>query len=68
MRKMVFCSLSQNDVGGDKVLQKKWTTFLKAQLACTEPGQFPYTVIQHVFAVPQPEGGAVFYGIFASQW
>ncbi|KAJ7307559.1 hypothetical protein JRQ81_009585 [Phrynocephalus forsythii] len=58
----------KNDVGGDKVLQKKWTTFLKAQLACTEPGQFPYTVIQHVFAVPEPEGGAVFYGVFASQW
>ncbi|XP_061461903.1 semaphorin-4A-like [Rhineura floridana] len=58
----------KNDVGGDKVLQKKWTTFLKAQLSCTQPGQFPYTVIQHVFALPQPGGGAVFYGVFASQW
>uniref|UniRef100_A0A6J0VJJ5 Semaphorin-4A n=1 Tax=Pogona vitticeps TaxID=103695 RepID=A0A6J0VJJ5_9SAUR len=58
----------KNDVGGDKVLQKKWTTFLKTQLSCAEPGQFPYTVIQHVFALPQPDGGAVFYGVFSSQW
>ncbi|XP_053134435.1 semaphorin-4A [Hemicordylus capensis] len=58
----------KNDVGGDKVLQKKWTTFLKAQLSCTQPGQFPHTVIQHVFALPQQEEGAVFYGVFTSQW
>uniref|UniRef100_A0A8D2JA56 Sema domain-containing protein n=1 Tax=Varanus komodoensis TaxID=61221 RepID=A0A8D2JA56_VARKO len=28
----------KNDVGGDKVLQRKWTTFLKAQLSCTQQG------------------------------
>ncbi|XP_063002302.1 semaphorin-4A-like [Elgaria multicarinata webbii] len=58
----------KNDVGGDKVLQRKWTTFLKAQLSCIQPGLFPHAVIQHAFAVPQPGGGAVFYGVFASQW
>nr|XP_028565608.1 semaphorin-4A [Podarcis muralis]XP_028565609.1 semaphorin-4A [Podarcis muralis]XP_028565610.1 semaphorin-4A [Podarcis muralis]XP_028565611.1 semaphorin-4A [Podarcis muralis]XP_028565612.1 semaphorin-4A [Podarcis muralis]XP_028565613.1 semaphorin-4A [Podarcis muralis]XP_028565615.1 semaphorin-4A [Podarcis muralis]XP_028565616.1 semaphorin-4A [Podarcis muralis]XP_028565617.1 semaphorin-4A [Podarcis muralis]XP_028565618.1 semaphorin-4A [Podarcis muralis] len=58
----------KNDVGGDKVLQRKWTTFLKAQLSCTQQGQFPYTVIQHMFALPQPGGGADFYGVFGSQW
>ncbi|XP_063173296.1 semaphorin-4A [Candoia aspera] len=58
----------KNDVGGDKVLQKKWTTFLKAQLSCSQQGQFPHTVVQHVFAVPQPSGGTLFYGVFASQW
>ncbi|XP_025032935.1 semaphorin-4A, partial [Python bivittatus] len=58
----------KNDVGGDKVLQKKWTTFLKAQLSCTQQGRFPHTVIQHVFALPQPSGGTLFYGVFASQW
>ncbi|KAJ6652069.1 hypothetical protein lerEdw1_014699 [Lerista edwardsae] len=59
----------KNDVGGDKVLQKKWTTFLKARLSCSQPGQFPHTVVQHVFALPQAGGGdTVFYGVFASQW
>ncbi|XP_026582225.1 semaphorin-4A-like, partial [Pseudonaja textilis] len=57
-----------NDVGGDKVLQKKWTTFLKAQLSCSQAGLFPHTVLQHVFALPQPGGGSLFYGVFASQW
>lgn len=59
----------KNDVGGDKVLQKKWTTFLKARLSCSQQGQFPHTVVQHVFALPQAEGGdTIFYGVFASQW
>uniref|UniRef100_A0A8D0DVM9 Semaphorin 4A n=2 Tax=Salvator merianae TaxID=96440 RepID=A0A8D0DVM9_SALMN len=58
----------KNDVGGDRVLQKKWTTFLKAHLSCAEQGRFPYTVIRHVFALPQPQQETVFYGVFASQW
>ncbi|XP_060109854.1 semaphorin-4A [Heteronotia binoei] len=58
----------KNDIGGDKVLQKKWTTFLKAQLSCSHKGEFPYNVIQHIVAVPQQGGSTVFYGIFASQW
>lgn len=58
----------KNDVGGEKVLQKKWTTFLKAQLTCFQPGHFPFNVIHHSFVLPQPGGGAVFYGVFTSQW
>ncbi|XP_007064645.2 semaphorin-4A isoform X2 [Chelonia mydas] len=58
----------KNDVGGEKVLQKKWTTFLKAQLMCFQPGHFPFNVIHHSFVLPQPGGGAVFYGVFTSQW
>uniref|UniRef100_A0A8C0IZD4 Semaphorin 4A n=1 Tax=Chelonoidis abingdonii TaxID=106734 RepID=A0A8C0IZD4_CHEAB len=58
----------KNDVGGEKVLQKKWTTFLKAQLTCFQPGHFPFNVIHHSFVLPQPGVGAVFYGVFASQW
>lgn len=57
----------KSDVGGDKVLQKKWTTFLKAQLLCSQPGHFPFNVIHHAFALPQP-GGADFYAVFTSQW
>ncbi|NXY92108.1 SEM4A protein, partial [Alcedo cyanopectus] len=55
-----------SDVGGDKVLQKKWTTFLKAQLVCSQPGRFPFNVIQHAFALPH-RGTADFYAVFTSQ-
>uniref|UniRef100_A0A493THX1 Semaphorin 4A n=1 Tax=Anas platyrhynchos platyrhynchos TaxID=8840 RepID=A0A493THX1_ANAPP len=46
----------KSDVGGDKVLQKKWTTFLKAQLVCSQPGRFPFNVIHHAFALPRRDG------------
>ncbi|XP_066424323.1 semaphorin-4A [Molothrus aeneus] len=62
----------KSDVGGDKVLQKKWTTFLKAQLECSEPGHFPFNVIHHAFALPcndsDGDGCADFYAVFTSQW
>ncbi|KFO96696.1 Semaphorin-4A, partial [Calypte anna] len=59
----------KSDIGGDKVLQKKWTTFLKAQLLCSQPGHFPFNVIHHAFALPRPGGvGADFYAVFTSQW
>ncbi|KAM6228938.1 semaphorin-4A isoform 1-T1 [Spheniscus humboldti] len=58
----------KSDVGGDKVLQKKWTTFLKAQLVCSQPGHFPFNVIHHAFALPRRNGGADFYAVFTSQW
>uniref|UniRef100_A0A8C0BFS7 Semaphorin 4A n=1 Tax=Buteo japonicus TaxID=224669 RepID=A0A8C0BFS7_9AVES len=58
----------KSDVGGDKVLQKKWTTFLKAQLVCSQPGHFPFNVIHHAFALPRRDGGADFYAVFTSQW
>ncbi|XP_069734829.1 semaphorin-4A isoform X1 [Phaenicophaeus curvirostris] len=58
----------KSDVGGDKVLQKKWTTFLKAQLVCSQPGRFPFNVIHHAFALPRRGGGADFYAVFTSQW
>lgn len=51
------------------MLQKKWTTFLKAQISCSQQGLFPHTVVQDVFALPQAQGGGtIFYGVFASQW
>ncbi|XP_064588663.1 semaphorin-4A isoform X1 [Zonotrichia leucophrys gambelii] len=58
----------KSDVGGDKVLQKKWTTFLKAQLECSESGHFPFNVIHHAFALPRHDGRTVFYAVFTSQW
>ncbi|XP_071970627.1 semaphorin-4A isoform X2 [Engystomops pustulosus] len=59
----------KDDVGGDKVLQKKWTTFLKSQLVCQHQDNFPFNVIRHVALLnPDHPKEAVFYGVFSSQW
>lgn len=62
----------QGDIGGERVLQKKWTTFLKAQLLCSLPDDgFPFNIIQDMFVLtPGPEDwkNTVFYGVFTSQW
>ncbi|KAM7029096.1 semaphorin-4A [Acridotheres tristis] len=58
----------KSDVGGDKLLQKKWTTFLKAQLVCSQAGHFPFNVIHHAFALLRHDGRADFYAVFTSQW
>ncbi|XP_061577869.1 sema domain, immunoglobulin domain (Ig), transmembrane domain (TM) and short cytoplasmic domain, (semaphorin) 4Ba isoform X2 [Cololabis saira] len=62
----------KGDIGGERVLQKKWTTFLKAQLLCSLPDDgFPFNIIQDMFVLtPSPEewNDTVFYGVFTSQW
>lgn len=59
----------KNDVGGEKLLQKKWTTFLKAQLLCTQAGQLPFNVIRHaVLLAPNSSAEPYVYAIFTSQW
>ncbi|XP_066464876.1 semaphorin-4A [Eleutherodactylus coqui] len=59
----------KDDVGGDKVLQKKWTTFLKAQLVCNHMDNFPFNVIRHVALLdPGDPQNTVFFGVFRSQW
>lgn len=40
-----FCSLPQNDVGGQRVLVNKWSTFIKARLVCSVPG--PHGIDTH---------------------
>ncbi|XP_064416251.1 semaphorin-4A [Latimeria chalumnae] len=59
-----------NDVGGKRVLQKRWTTYVKAQLSCSVPGQLPFSDIQDSFSLVNPENreDTIFYGIFNSQW
>ncbi|XP_072322000.1 sema domain, immunoglobulin domain (Ig), transmembrane domain (TM) and short cytoplasmic domain, (semaphorin) 4Ba [Eucyclogobius newberryi] len=62
----------KGDKGGERVLQKKWTTFLKAQLLCSLPDDgFPFNIIQDMFVL-KPSGDSwestVFYGVFTSQW
>ncbi|XP_034524783.1 semaphorin-4B [Ailuropoda melanoleuca] len=65
-------SLPQGDEGGERVLQQRWTSFLKAQLLCSRPDDgFPFNVLQDVFTLspsPQDWHDTLFYGVFTSQW
>lgn len=56
-------------MGGEKLLQKKWTTFLKAQLLCAQPGQLPFNIIRHAVLLPadSPSVSRI-YAVFTSQW
>uniref|UniRef100_W5LCT9 Sema domain-containing protein n=1 Tax=Astyanax mexicanus TaxID=7994 RepID=W5LCT9_ASTMX len=51
-----------SDVGGQRTLQRRWTTFTK----------LPYNVLQDMTTLHPPEGASeddtLFYGIFSSQW
>lgn len=60
----------QGDSGGEKLLQKKWTSFLKAQLLCALPGQLPFNVVRHAVALPANSSApdAAVYAVFTSQW
>uniref|UniRef100_A0A8C2WRM4 Sema domain-containing protein n=1 Tax=Cyclopterus lumpus TaxID=8103 RepID=A0A8C2WRM4_CYCLU len=62
----------KDDVGGQRTLQNKWTSFSKAPLLCQVPKQLPFNVVQDVFTLRPPEGGKasemLFYGVFTSQW
>lgn len=62
--------LSQGDLGGERTLQKKWTSFLKAKLVCSMPElNFVFNVVQDIFTLKGAEWkDTVFYGVFTSQW
>ncbi|XP_041868195.1 semaphorin-4A [Melanotaenia boesemani] len=73
--KFIVSRVSQictSDVGGQRTLQRRWTTFAKAQLLCQAGSELPYNVIQDIDILPLAEGGpaddTLFYGIFTSQW
>ncbi|XP_061673286.1 semaphorin-4A isoform X2 [Syngnathoides biaculeatus] len=73
--KFIVSRVSQvctSDVGGQRTLQRRWTTFAKAQLLCQAPGELPYNVVQDIDSLPPAEGApaddTLFYGIFTSQW
>lgn len=61
-----------SDIGGQRTLQRRWTTFTKAQLLCQANGELPYNVLQDMTTLHPPEGASeddtLFYGIFSSQW
>ncbi|KAE8277232.1 Semaphorin-4B Semaphorin-C [Larimichthys crocea] len=62
----------KDDMGGQRTLQKKWTSFAKAPLLCRSAKQLPFNVLQDVFTLQPLEGSmdsdTLFYGVFTSQW
>ncbi|XP_031670760.1 semaphorin-4E isoform X1 [Oncorhynchus kisutch] len=61
----------KGDMGGSKTLQKRWTSFLKAQLVCQDrdSGQH-YTVLTHAYPLEHRLGdpsSTHFYTLFTSQ-
>ncbi|KAM3613459.1 uncharacterized protein V6R79_000008 [Siganus canaliculatus] len=62
----------KDDVGGQRTLQRKWTSFAKATLLCRSHKQLPFSILQDVFTLQPPEGSTsadtLFYGVFTSQW
>lgn len=55
----------KNDSGGMRVLKDNWTTFLKARLTCTVPGDFPfsYDYVQSLTYLPREQ---MLYGVFST--
>ncbi|XP_040928991.1 semaphorin-4D isoform X2 [Betta splendens] len=60
----------KGDLGGQRTLQKKWTSFLKAKLVCSMPElNFVFNVVHDVFILKGTEWkDTVIYGAFTSQW
>lgn len=66
----VFYITPQGDLGGQRTLQKKWTSFLKAKLVCSMPElNFVFNVVHDVFILKESDWrDTVIYGVFTSQW
>lgn len=65
-----LCMTVQGDQGGQRTLQKKWTSFLKAKLVCSMPElNFVFNVVHDVFILKAVDWkDTVIYGVFTSQW
>ncbi|EHB00947.1 Semaphorin-5B [Heterocephalus glaber] len=55
----------KNDVGGRFLLEDTWTTFTKARLNCSRPGEVPfyYNELQSAFHLPEQD---LIYGVFTT--
>ncbi|KAI1887054.1 hypothetical protein AGOR_G00202080 [Albula goreensis] len=60
----------KSDWGGQRTLQRKWTSFLKARLVCSVPDyDFHLNVLRSVFVVEdERQQNTVFYGVFGVEW
>ncbi|XP_038152872.1 semaphorin-4G [Cyprinodon tularosa] len=60
----------KNDWGGQRTLQRKWTTFLKARMVCSVPEyELHLNILRDVFVLQGRDvQSSVFYGIFGLEW
>ncbi|XP_059506525.1 semaphorin-4F isoform X2 [Stegostoma tigrinum] len=62
----------KGDIGGQKTLQKRWTSFLKARLVCSdENNEMFFDKIHDVFTLQSDNSdtkSTVFYGVFSTRW
>ncbi|XP_044311835.1 semaphorin-4D-like, partial [Varanus komodoensis] len=58
------------DLGGKRMLRKRWTSFLKSTLACSVPeSDFQFNVLQDIFVLKTTKRHqTIFYGLFTQQW
>lgn len=58
----------KGDMGGQRTLQRKWTSFLKARLDCSLPGPNLPSIVQDVFLLKNEDWRkSVFYAVFTPQ-
>lgn len=57
-------------MGGARTLQRKWTTFLKAQLVCSAPGrQFYLNQLQALHTLQDTSWhNTTFFAVFRARW
>ncbi|XP_037547144.1 semaphorin-4G [Nematolebias whitei] len=60
----------KTDWGGQRTLQRKWTTFLKARMVCSVPEyELHLNILRDVFVLQGRDvQSSVFYGIFGLEW
>ncbi|XP_010186915.1 PREDICTED: semaphorin-4D-like, partial [Mesitornis unicolor] len=62
--------ICRGDLGGKRILQRRWTSFLKSRLSCSIPElSFHFNVVQDIFLLRRRKWqDSIFYGIFSQQW
>ncbi|KAL2077955.1 hypothetical protein ACEWY4_025640 [Coilia grayii] len=60
----------RGDIGGQRTLQRRWTSFLKARLLCTLPDyQLQLNVLRSTALLEAPNmHDSIFYGVFGLEW
>uniref|UniRef100_A0A3Q1H6U6 Sema domain-containing protein n=1 Tax=Acanthochromis polyacanthus TaxID=80966 RepID=A0A3Q1H6U6_9TELE len=60
----------KNDWGGQRTLQRKWTSFLKARMVCSVPEyELHLNILRDVFVLQGKDAqSSIFYGIFGLEW
>ncbi|NXY48794.1 SEM4E protein, partial [Ceuthmochares aereus] len=62
--------ICRGDLGGKRILQRRWTSFLKSRLSCSVPElNLHFDIVQDIFFLRRREWQeSIFYGIFSQQW